>query len=144
MRTKDKRIFRITFKPGFRTQFWPKSPCKCPNFSKLASKHKAPKSDSSQDKYTTTTDNIHVTVGKCKHKNNPENSKHKKKINMRSDLSDSDDDKDSQVRGKPIIHDISSDQETDTDQQTTVAAPLRRPNTWPKVLTCGRGRGKFP
>ena len=22
--------------------------------------------------------------------------------------------------------------------------PLRRPNTWPKVLSCGRSRGKFP
>ena len=63
---------------------------------------------------------------------------------MRSDWSGSDNDKDSQVRGKPIIHDISSDQETDTDQQTTAASPLRRPNTWTKVLICGRGRGKFP
>ena len=63
---------------------------------------------------------------------------------MISDWSDSNDDKDNKVRGKPIIHDISSDQEIDTDQQTTAAVPLRRPNTWPKVLTCGRGRGKFP
>ena len=62
---------------------------------------------------------------------------------MRSDWSDSDD-KDSQARGKPVIHDVSSDREIDTDQQTTVAAPLRRPNTWPKVLTCGKARGKFP
>ena len=63
---------------------------------------------------------------------------------MRSDWSHSDDDKYSQVRGKPIIHDISSDQKTDTDQQTTIAAPLRRPNTWSKALTCGRGREIFP
>ena len=67
-----------------------------------------------------------------------------KEMNKTSDWSDSDDHKYSQVRGKPVVHDISSDQETDTDQPTTVAAPLRRPNTWPKVLICGRGRGKFP
>ena len=74
----------------------------------------------------------------------PRKQQTQKKINVRSDWSDLDDDKDSQVRGKPIIYDISFDQETDTDQQPTAAAPLRRPNTWPKVLTCGRGRGKFP
>ena len=66
-----------------------------------------------------------------------------KKVDMKSDWSDSDDDNDSQVRGKPIIHDVSSDWAMDTDQQTTIPAPLRRPNTWPKVLICGRGRGKF-
>ena len=38
-----------------------------------------------------------------------------KKIGIRSDWSNSDDDKDSHARGKPIIHDVSSDQETDTD-----------------------------
>ena len=37
-------------------------------------------------------------------------------------------------------NDVSSDWETDTDQQTTVAAPLRRPHTLPRVLTCGRGK----
>ena len=63
---------------------------------------------------------------------------------MRSNWTDSDDDKDSQVRGKPIIYNITSDQETDTDHQAIAAAPLRRPNTWPKVLTFGRGKGKFP
>ena len=66
-----------------------------------------------------------------------------KKINMRSNWNGSDDDEDSQARGKPIIHDISSDQETDTDQQTTVAAPLRRPNTWPKVLTWWKRKRKI-
>ena len=79
----------------------------------------------------------------CKHENNPEKQQTQKKLKMRSDWGDSDDDKDCQMRGKPIINDISLDQETDTDQQTTVVAPLRRPNTWPKVFTCGRGRGKF-
>ena len=53
------------------------------------------------------------------------------RISVRSDWSDSDDDKDNQVRGKPINHDINSDQEADTEQQPSAAAPLRRPNTWP-------------
>ena len=31
------------------------------------------------------------------------------------------------------------------DQQQSIAStPLRRPNAWPKVLTYGRGRGRFP
>ena len=67
-----------------------------------------------------------------------------RKINVRSDWSDLDDDKECQARGKPIVYDITSDQETDTNQQPIATAPLRRPNVWPKVLTCGRGRGKFP
>ena len=29
------------------------------------------------------------------------------------------------------------------DQQSSTSTPLGRPNTWPKVLTFGRGRGKF-
>ena len=63
---------------------------------------------------------------------------------MRSNWSDSDDGKDNQARGNPVVVDITSDQETDMGQQPSTSAPLRRPNTWPKVLTCGRGRGNFP
>ena len=43
-----------------------------------------------------------------------------------------------------FVYDITSDQETNMDQQSGTSAPLRSPNTLPKVLTCGRGRGKFP
>ena len=84
----------------------------------LASKHEAPNSDSSQDRDVTIDDNIPVMVELY--------------------------DKDSQSRGRPIVYDITFEQETDADQQPITTAPLRRPNTWPKVLTCGRGRGKFP
>ena len=62
---------------------------------------------------------------------------------MRSDWSDSDDEKDSQVRGIPINHDITSNWETDTDQETTVAAPLRRPNTMPKVYNLQKRKLSF-
>ena len=62
---------------------------------------------------------------------------------MRSDWSDLDDGKGSQARGKPIVNNITFDQETDMDQQPSTSNTLRRPNTWPKVLTCGRGRRKF-
>ena len=66
--------------PNFR----PKSPCKCPNFAKLAykhkvqlaSKHKAPNSDSIQVKHVTTHDSIPVTVGKAQAQNGPENNRH--------------------------------------------------------------------
>ena len=67
-----------------------------------------------------------------------------RKINVRSDLSDSDDGKDNQAKGKPVVVDITSDYEMDIDQQTSTSTHLRRPNTWPKVLSFGRGRGKFP
>ena len=30
------------------------------------------------------------------------------------------------------------------DQQPSTSDHLKRPNTWPKVLTYGRSRGKFP
>ena len=129
--------------------FWPKSPCKCPNFAKLADKHKvhlarkhkAPKSYSSQYKHVTTHDNIPVVVGKMQAQKWPRKQQTHRKINQRSDWSDLDNDKDSQVRGKSLIYGITSDQETDTDKQAITTAPLRRPNTWPKVLTCERGKG---
>ena len=44
---------------------------------------------------------------------------------MKSDWSDSDDRKDNQARNRPIIHDISSDWETEReDQETRVDTPL--------------------
>ena len=64
---------------------------------------------------------------------------------MKSDWSiDSDDRKDNQARKKPISHDITSDWETEKegDKDTIIKAPLRRPNTMPKVLTSGKG--KYP
>ena len=50
----------------------PKSPCKCPKLAKIvdkqkaqqASKHKAPNSDSSQERQATTDNNIPLTVRK--------------------------------------------------------------------------------
>ena len=74
----------------------------------------------------------------------PRKQQTQRKINARSNWSNLDNDKESQVRGTPIVYDITFDQETDTDQQPIATAPLRRPHTLPKILTCGRGRGKFP
>ena len=60
-----------------------------------------------------------------------------KRVDMKSDWSDSDDGKDNQTRKITIIHDISSDWEAKTeDQETIVETPLRRPNMMPKVLMC--------
>ena len=85
-----------------------------------------------------------MIVGKVQAQEQPRKQQTHRKINVRFDWSDSDDDKGSQARGKPFVYDITSDQEADTDQEHIAIAPLRRPNTWPKVLTCGKGRGKFP
>ena len=48
---------------------------------------------------------------------------------MRSDWSDSDDSKDNQARGKPVVVDITSGHEMDKDQEPSTSTPLRRPNT---------------
>ena len=56
---------------------------------------------------------------------------------MKSDWSnDSDNKRDNQAR-KPIRHETTSDWETEIedDQHILIEAPLRRPNTMPKVLT---------
>ena len=42
---------------------------------------------------------------------------------MRSDWSDSDDVKDNQARGKPVVVDITSDQEMDMDQNPVLQSP---------------------
>ena len=65
-----------------------------------------------------------------------------RQINHNSDWSDIDDGKDDQARSNPI--DVQ-----DTQPSTSYArdsAPLRQPNTFPKVLNLGRSRdkGKFP
>ena len=62
-RTKNKEFLGSLLNQDLEPNVWPKFQCKCPNFSKLASIHKAPKPDSSQDKQNTTPDNIPVTVG---------------------------------------------------------------------------------
>ena len=72
---------------------WPKSPFKCTNFAKLvdkykaqlASKHKAPNSDSSQDRHVTTDDNIPVTVGKMQAQKWPRKHQIDRKIDKKSD-----------------------------------------------------------
>ena len=67
-----------------------------------------------------------------------------KRVELKLDWSDSDDGKDNQVRKRPIQHDVSSDWQTETeDQETIVETPLRRPNTMPKVLTCRKGKFLF-
>ena len=72
-----------------------------------------------------------------------------RKIDQKSDWSDSNDGKDDQARSNPIVIDITSDQEANIDPQPSTSnfsasMPLRRPNTYPIVLALGRGRGNFP
>ena len=63
-----------------------------------------------------------------------------KKVEMKSDWNtNSDNRRDNQAR-KPVRHKTISDWETNIkdDQHMSVEAPLRRPNTIPKVLTNGK------
>ena len=72
-----------------------------------------------------------------------------RKIDIKSDWSDSDNGKDNQARSKPVVIDITSDQEANivpqsSSSKASTSAPLGQPNTYPRVLTLGRGRGNFP
>ena len=64
------------------------------------------------------------------------------KIDHNSDLSDLNDGKDDQARSNPI--DVQDPQPSTSYARDS--APLRQPNTYPKVLNLGKGRGKgkFP
>ena len=72
-----------------------------------------------------------------------------RKIDVKSYLRDSDNGKDDQARSLPVVIDITSDQETTIDPQPSTSnfsasTPLRRPNTYLKVLSLGRGTGNSP
>ena len=119
--------------------------------AQLESKHKAPNSDSSQDRQATTDDNIPLTVRKmqAQAQKQPIQQQTCRKVNVGSNWSDMDDGRDNQARGRPVVVDSTSDYETDMDQQPSTStpstsSPLRRPNTLPKALSFGRGRGNFP
>ena len=78
------------------------SPCHCLSYSKLTGKQEVSKSSTSQKGHKTTPDNILVTVRIMQSQKQPRKQQTHKKIDMRSDWSDSDDDKDSQARGRPM------------------------------------------
>ena len=82
--------------------------------------------------------NICTSVRMTQTHKRPGRQQKQKRVEMKSDWStDTDDRKDDQARKKPIRHDVTSDWETEIedDQEIIIEAPLRRPNTMPKVLT---------
>ena len=88
----------------------------------------------------TTQDNIPKTVMNMEHQA-PKESRHPKpsrEMDHHSDWSDSEDGKDDQARDKLV--DIQDPQLSTS--YTNESAALRCPNTYPKVLNLGRGRGK--
>ena len=97
--------------------------------AQLSSKHKSPNSDSSQDRQGTNDKNTPITVRKMQAhiQKWPGKQQTHRKINMRSDWSDSDDGKDNQERGKPIVVDITSDHKMDMDQQPVLLPPALQP-----------------
>ena len=117
--------------PNFR----PKPPCKCPKLAILANsqltkeidKQMTPTSDNRQ----TTNDNILSTIRKMQSQapKLPRPQQTYRKIDQKSDWSDSDNGKDNQARSKPIVIDITSDQEANIDPQpstsnASASAPL--------------------
>ena len=88
---------------------------------------------------------FHQQLERCNHKLKkwPRQQQTHRKIDIKSDWSDLDDGKDDQARSNPIVIDIILDQETTIDPQPSTSnfsasIPLRRPNTYPKVLSLGR------
>ena len=135
--------------PNFR----PKPPCKCPKLAKLTDKQitkdiNKPKALTSDNRQTTN-DNIPSTVRKMQSQAQKQSRPLQihRKIDQKSDWSNLDNSKDNQASS--IVIDITSDQEVNIDSQPSTSnpstsAPLRRPITYPKGLSLGRGRGNFP
>ena len=124
-RKRNKKFLEALLNQELIPNFRPKSPCKCPYFAKLADKHKAANSDSSQDRQAATNDNIPTTVRKMQVQVQkwPRKQQTHRKVSLRSDWSDSDDAKHNQARGKPVAVDITSDHEMDADQQPSTSIP---------------------
>ena len=119
--------------PNYR----PKSPCSCCPFSELANGQEASRPVNSREEHYAPLTNIFTSVRMTQTYNRPRRQQKQKKEEIQSDCStDSDDTKYNQDRKKPIRHDIASDLETEIedDQDSVIEAPLRRPNTMPKVL----------
>ena len=125
--------------PNFR----PKPPCKCPKLAKLANrqltqvinKPKAPTSDNKQ----TTNDKIPSAVRNMQSQAQqwPRPQQTPRKIDVKSDWSDSDDGKNNQARSMPVVIDTTSDQEANIDPQTSstnanASAPLKTSQHLPK------------
>ena len=69
----------------------------------------------------------------------PRQQQMQKKVEMKSDWSTNPDNRRDNQGRKPIRHETTSDWEIKKDDQhALVEAPLRRPNTIPKVLTNGK------
>ena len=128
--------------PNFR----PKHPCRCPKVAKLSDNQFIQESNlkmSAKFKETInhnkplTVRNMEVQAPK-----QPRSPKPCRKINHKSDWSESEDGKDDQARNNPI--DVQDPQPSTSYARDS--AQLRYPNTYPKVLNLGRGRGKgkFP
>ena len=124
--------------PNFR----PKQPCKYPKIARLSDSQFV---QDSKLKITTkskeiTQDNIPITVRNMENETpkQPRPPKPSRKIDHHSDCSDSEDGKDDQARVKPI--DIQDPQPSTS--YANESAPLRCPNTYPKVLNLRRGRDK--
>ena len=88
-------------------------------------------------------DNIPVTVRTLETQDPKQSKPPNPDRKISSDWSDSEDEKDDKARAKPL-------DAQDTQPSTSFASyasdttPLRQPNTYPKVLNLGRGRGKAP
>ena len=82
--------------------------CTCPSFSKL---------NNSQEGHNAPPDNIITSVRMKQTHKWPRRQQTQKRVEMKSDWSDSDDGKDNQVRKRPIRHDISSDWEKETEDK---------------------------
>ena len=128
--------------PNFR----PKLSCKCAKTAKLSDSQFIQESNlkMTTNSKDTVNDNIPLTVRNMEDQIPKQHKPQKpcRKLDHKSDWSNSDDGKDDQARSNPI--DILDPQPNIS--YARVSAPLRWPNTYPKVLNLerGRGKGKYP
>ena len=143
---KSKEFLESILDRDLEPNFRPKHPCSCPKVAKLSDNQLVQVSNLKMtiNFKETINDNIPLTVRSMEAQapKQPRPPKPCRNIDHKSDWSDSEDGKDDQARSNSI--DIQDPQPSTS--YVSDSAPLRLPNTYPKVLNFGRGRGKgtFP
>ena len=131
-------ILNQDLEPNFR----PKQPCRFSKVARLLDSQFIQHSGLKMNAHSTETtqDNIPNNVRDMEHQaqNESRPSKQSRRIDQHSDWSDPEDRKDDQARAKPV--DIQNPQSSTS--YANESSPLRCPNTYPKVLNLGTGRGK--
>ena len=143
-RQRTKEFLDTPLNQDLEPNFQPKAPCACPSFSKLTKSQEASKPGNSQEGHNAPPDNIFTSVRMTQTHKQPTRWQKQKRVEMKSDWSNSDDGKDNQVRKRPIRHNITSDWETETeDQETIVRSPIKKAQHYAKGINVQKRKTSF-